>query len=793
MLKNKVVLALFLLFSSCFLPFSSARTRDFLEGKRLYSPSVAVKFYEIACETAGEDELGDAEIEQAIVFFKAAMALDNRAKYILPDMIKLASRSREHDYSGIIHEMLLAYIDESADLEVARSGISYLLDRLNTRDEKESFLAELLISVDNSGNKVLASEVTTLLGLLKAEKTDRRTAINLFLKAYYDNRYNSLAFDKLTELASDQIMPVMYLGHLRWLLSKNLFDIDAATAFTDYAMQLQLYDVAADAYKYCADLFAYLYPLKELPASIYIPWSVSSYNTHRNQYQCLQIAKTIRQSGRFDILAESLAARAAVKVGDPIQSQQIFDTVEVRIKKLAEEADERLSQISEQQAAWFYCFGCPDAAEALDWANKAYSKEPNSPSAASLLAYALVMNSQFDWAKPVVDNYNGSQISALAEAEIQIDAGQQQSAVETLKSAIDISPGSLEAERAGQLLARLNADYISAIDPDVTLLTLRNNFGYRVRPIFVKPEKMLSVRLNMRGSKFSYGKDFGGTVGITNNYSEALFVSDKAMLTGRIRIDAEVSGDIEEKIPALISIKTRPGNPIEPGQTLFVPVRLVTGELRQILFSHPQANLDIKFTLWLDDAGRGGDRLALAIGPVQTTVRRSGIELTTEFLQNRFGSLPRGKQGQKITSAQLFAGLLIEQIIMADREPLYKFMYADWMPGMLKSALRSNLSDENWIVKVRTMTDMLPLPLDYELINAISANLSDPDWPVRLTALYLLAQNRHSNPGKVLDWTARYDSNELVRQMAIALGGQKPLQKQSEPEPEPEGGTSTTR
>ena len=149
---------LFLLFSSCFLPFSSARTRDYLEGRRLFSPSVAANFYEIAYEIGGEDELSAAEIQQAIVFFRAAMVLDNRAKYILPDMIKLASRSHEHDYSEIIYEMLLAYIDESADLEVARSGISYLLDRLNTRDEKEAFLAELLISVNSSGNKVLVSD-----------------------------------------------------------------------------------------------------------------------------------------------------------------------------------------------------------------------------------------------------------------------------------------------------------------------------------------------------------------------------------------------------------------------------------------------------------------------------------------------------------------------------------------------------------------------------------------------------------------------------------------------------------
>ena len=60
---------------------------------------------------------------------------------------------------------------------------------------------------------------------------------------------------------------------------------------------------------------------------------------------------------------------------------------------------------------------------------------------------------------------------------------------------------------------------------------------------------------------------------------------------------------------------------------------------------------------------------------------------------------------------------------MANREPLYEFMYADWMPDLLKSALEYNLADDDWAVKVQTMTEMLSLPLDYELINAVAGNL----------------------------------------------------------------------
>jgi hypothetical protein len=122
---------------------------------------------------------------------------------------------------------------------------------------------------------------------------------------------------------------------------------------------------------------------------------------------------------------------------------------------------------------------------------------------------------------------------------------------------------------------------------------------------------------------------------------------------------------------------------------------------------------------------------------------------------------------------------------MANREPLYKFMYADWTPASLKSALVQNLTDNDWVVKTHTMADMTFLPLDYKLIKALSKNLNDSRWPVRLMAVYLLAKNQNNNFTGVLDWTAENDSNELVRDMAIALGGLAPKPEIQEPASQP--------
>ncbi len=779
MLKSRF----FLVFSMLFCCSLSVWAQSPADPGGLFSASAGERFYEIAYELASSPDIGGAEAEQAIIFLTATMNLDSRANYVYPVMLKLACQYSERDYSQLVHHCLENYVDGKADLEPVQVAIRYLLEQLDSREEREALLGEMLNDLGGK-SAVLDSELATRLGLLMSEKTDDPNAVNAFWFAYNKNKYNKPAFAKLAELVGDQLTPAMYLEHIRLRLGENPLDIEAAMSFAQYAESAQggqLYETAADAYEYCADLFRFLYPSQALPASIYLPWAISSYNTQRNQHRCLKIAEQLRQSGRFDILLEAIAGRAAAKTGNQQQAAGILKAAE---DKALELVDYEPRTTNYEQLAWFYCFASPDAVKALQWANKAFSIEPNSPTAAAILAYSLVMNQQTEWARTIIDSYEHNQIADLALAQIQLAQGQKDSAIETLRSAIARDPGALEAERAKEILAQQGAEYIPPIDPDIILSALKDSFGEAVVPTFVSPEKIISVQLNVRGSEFSYGSKFGGTIAITNNSSEPLIISDDGLFAGNVRIDAGISGDLTKKIPNLISVKIRPALPVEPGRSIFIPLRLLTGELKQTLFTYPQASLDIEFTAYLDpvitDEGRIANRLG-DIKPASVLVKRPGVELTGKYLRNRFSSLSKGRQGQKIKTAQLFIGLLAEQHAMANREPLYRFMHADWMPDMLKSALVHNLDDNDWVVKVNTMAGMLSLPLDYELISAVAKNLNDTHWPARMMAVYLLAKNQNSNFGKVLDWTARYDSSKLVRDMAIALGAGVPEKAGVEP------------
>jgi hypothetical protein len=762
----------------CCAPSAAQGTPD---TEQLLSASVAREFFDIANEMARSADAGPAQGRQAITFLKAAAQLDPAADYYLPDLIKLLARQPEQDNSDLIYELLLKYTNESVDLDVAGQAVAYLIQRQNSREEREQLFAALLKDLGGK-NKVLDSELATELGLLMAEKPDADAATFYFMNAYNNNRYNKLAFAKLTELVGDQISPPLHIERMRLALGANPLDLETALALANYCERLQLYETASDAYEYAANLFSFLNPAEPLPAAIYLPWTISCYNTPLSQNVCLQIASYVRRSGRFDLLLEAIAGRAATKTANPEQATDILRSAEAKAT-----TGRQASAVSPAELAWFYCFALPDVNAAVHWANKAYSGDPTSPSAAAMLAYALVMDGQTDWAKLLIEKHERNQIAHLAMARIQLAQGQQSQAIQTLKSAIEKDPGSLAAQRAREILVEQGTQYVPASDPNLILTALKGEFGQNLVPEFLSPDKTFTLGLKLKGSSFSYASSLDAQIVITNNSAEPMVISDEAMVKGYLRIDARITGDLDERIPNLLSLRIRPASPIMPGRSLFVPVQLATGRLRRILLAHPQASLNIEFAVFIDPVIDEGGRIIsrLGIEPATVAVNRPGIELTRKYLQNRLDSLSKGRQGQKIRTAKLFAGLFMEQALMSGSKPLYKFASADWVPQLLTSSLKHSLTDDDWVVRVHTMGGMLSFSMDYALIGAVSENLTDTRWPARMMALYLLAESRDPGFSRVLDWTARYDPNTLVRQMAVALGARVP-QPVNEPSATPE-------
>lgn len=748
----------------------------------------AARFWEIGYEIAHSGNITGPQADQAIILLTAAKSLDNRIVGVEPLLLKLAARHADKDYSEPVAFWLEKYVDQSADRLVVADALRSVLNRVNSPAERKALLEKVALKIKNK-NAAIDSEVATLLGLLVLEQGDAEQARWYLVQAYNNNKFNRTAFAKLKEIAPNEIGSGTHLEHLRLTVRENPLDLNAALAYAAYAERLQLYDVAALTYQYCAELFRYLYPSEPLPQHIYLPWAISCYNAPQGLAVCLQIAENIRGLNRFDMLLDAIAGRAALRMGKPELARQIFDqTQQKALESLSsgsqqaltpEQADAKpIRPVNAKQLAWFYSFADLNPAKALDWANKAYSAEPNSAAAGALLAYALTINNQLEYTKPLLASSEQSQISDLVRARVQLAAGNKPDAIQTIRAVIAKDAGSFVAERAKEMLRELGVAYTPSGDARVLAAFLAERLGNMVVPRFMPPDQMMGVQFSIRGADFSYGKDLEGVLAVVNRFPEPLVVTDNSLFQGNIRVSARVAGDIKREIPNLLSETIRTDLAVGTGKSLVHKLRLSTGELRDILLTHPQANLEIQFTLYLDPVATetGGlcNRL-VDLKPVTLTLKRPRVQITSDYVRGRFSAIASAPEAQRIQTAQLFTGLLKEQNVMAQQGVLYAFQYEDWLPGQLRLSLTSASglllggTARDWAAKVNTMTDLLPMPLDQELASVVLKNLESPQWPVRLMAVYLLAKTSVGSVSAVLDWVAQNDKDELVRSMALSL------------------------
>lgn len=753
----------------------------------LSSPVAAARFLELGYELAQVPNITGPEVDQAIILLTTAKTVNKQAIGVEPLLLKLATRRSEKNYSEPMIFWLQQYVDGSADRVIVADAVRYLLGRANTREERKALLERIAPKIRNK-NPAIDSELATSLGLLMLELQQTEQAKFYLVQAYNSNKFNRTAFAKLAEVAPNEMTPATQLEHLRLLVRENPLDLNGALAFAAYAERLQLYDVAAPSYQYCAELFRYLYPTEPLPANIYLPWAINCYNTVQGRPICMQIAENIRTLGHFDILLEAIAGKAAVKLGRADEARQIF-------KEAAQKAQEVLSgqgvaaaapgagpgavrPVNAKQMAWFYCFADPNVAAALDWANRAYSAEPNSPPACALLAYALAMNGRLELAKPLLVSAEKSQIGDLVQARVQLAAGDRPGAVQTLKNGIAKDAGSLAAEKARDFLRELGGEYTPPVATRPLVSFLAERLGRAMIPQFTPPDKMMDVQFTVRGGDFSYGNEIEGVITIANKGPEPLVITENSLFQGNVRVSARVSGSLTRDIPNLVFETIRTDLVVPTGKSLVHKLRLSTGELRDLLVTCPQAALDLQFTLYLDpvttDLGQTNNRL-VDLKPITVAVRRPPVAITDDMVRSRLGVLASGSEGQKAQAALWFTGMLKEQQLMREKGVLYAFQYRDSLPAQLRLSLTSpsglllGPADREWAVRVCAMADMLSLPLDQELAAAVAKNLTHPYWPVRMMAVYLLSKSTAGTFDNVLDWVAKNDAEDLVRSMAVSL------------------------
>lgn len=733
-----------------------------------------------------EDPFSSRTIEITMTFLEAAMSLDPQLASAQEMLLKVAASAiaNPNDYSRSVRDALRLYLDERSNLAIVSGGVSYLLDRLQTRQEREELLGRLL-GIYSSKNPAVVSELAAHLALLEMERADASAAFQRLQYAYSLNPYNMLAFSKMTEMSRDSLPLGLLTVQLRRSVEMNPLDLRAARAYADILRQVQLYEAACQAYQYCADLYRYLNPDQPLPDDLLLPWSLCAFQSEKTANQCLVLAEQARTEGQEVLMLEATAGLALMRMGQAEKGRQ---RLEAAGRKAAEQIRSRgdLSPVLPEQLSWFYSFVLPDTEQALAWGHEAISRRPDDPQARVLFAYALAQSGQGELARQYLDKADENDPVALfTQAVFLLQENNREAAWVPLKKIVQMGPETLVAWRARDLLQANGSDYLPSFSPEEILQYLKAEFGDEVTPKFLPLSKLVRTKLRMSGSEYPYGSDMTATVVVENIGPRLLVIGPTGMLRGDVRIDAEVRGDLVQTFPSLVRFPFRPSLPIRPGQHAAVTVDLMTGPLRRLLRTYPQASVEIDFVLRMDESDAGainGQELLLHPSPVRQTIRRRGIVLTYDFLMQRLNGLAKGKEGQKFRSAELFTGLLAEQEAALANRVGYRFVRAE--PMLLKDAVRRMLADEDWIIRLQTLSTFtdVSLKLDSSILASISENLSHERWPVRLMSLYILSGLDSKNFDAVLNWTAQNDANPFVRQMAKSLGAavaQAPAGEQS--------------
>jgi hypothetical protein len=734
--------------------------------QKLSSQLNAGILFEIAHELYTWPGANQSQRDQAMVMLNSVHELDNRAEYVFPEIITLATKTPEKDYTQAVILSLQKYLRADSDLIAAFEGTKYVVNQQNTREEREAAMGLIANSIA-SRNPVFFSEIATELGLLYIEQAKTTEALELFNSAYSRNPYNRLAFTKFIELSPDSVSDVTAASHFRFMLQNNPLDTNAATNLANYLYGMELYNAAYAGWEYCADLYSYMNPQAPLPASIYIPWALSALRSEGNLSQCLQIAARVRLQEDFNIILEVIAADAAQKMGDKVLYQKTLDEAEANALDL-----QKQDKFDKAMLAWFYCFGKNDSENALAWANKAYSDEPNSQDVLAIFGYALAVNREYDLAPGYLKDLPDSQIKLLAQAKINLAKEQKPQAIEDLKKCIALDRAGIEAQQALKLIEEQGSAYISPANPAEAISQLQNYFGKNIIEKFIAPEKMLKLSIKTDGNKFSFDSDLKATLIVTNLSQQPIPINPESIFKGNILVSVKTKGDLNVTVPELLKIRIRPSVPIKAQGTLAIPLKLNTNVIREILLSYPQAGFELTIDAYIDPVTNedGTIRNAIAaLEPARTTITREPVILSDKYLQGRLKAINEGQQGQILRSVKLFSGLLAEQAAMARfEEPLYRVLYVD--EPLLKSGLKKALRNDDWSIKFQVMIAIQFVPIDNELAGVLGEMIQDEKWPVRMMAIQLLANSQGAKFQKVLDWVAINDSHSLVRNMAIALG-----------------------
>ncbi|TFH64665.1 MAG: hypothetical protein E4G91_05095 [Candidatus Zixiibacteriota bacterium] len=751
----------------------------------------------------------DRRLREACLLLHAAVQMDPSNAQAWCDLMTLLS-SPVIDDPGRATDALVQYSQlKPNDNAPIDSWISYQLDSFNERKEREYFLSKNLPMLQKY--PYVQSKAMTQLAILTFEKGAIDEARNLFSQALSISGYNFDALARMLNLPpASQVFQEgtppetieagkRYVAENRKILAvilrrmqlrANPYDLQATLHLIDI---LEGYGCGKMAQKY----YEHAYKLLELQSGppgvkeeLRLKQLVGSYNLE--QYQlCVRLAEDYLLSRPDDLLVNGVLALVMKKLEKHNEASYILNqAIKKAIDKLGQ--DQQIAPALRAELAWFFCFINPDPAGALEYAQSAYRDSDQDARVRNILAYAHVMNNQWDQGEALLTNSDPNDpIAAMTAVEILLSRNEQAGALARLK-AVDVNRAGILTEKIKQKLQELEPKLEPVLSPEETTpaipgqnnvaitppeamedrmeSSLNREFDDKELSLPESPENYIHCQMKLETDSFNYDDPIIGQIYLTNISDTTLFVGSGSFLDPHVLITAEVeapgTGDTGEEMPLshrhLVQDQIFP-----PSQSNSVVEHLNIGRLREILQKHPQQTYQVTFHLYLDPVIHSPGKITGRIPQLQpepiAIVRKSFVPSQDRLsVQQQF--LRTGSTNKRIQSARLMSGLLHEA-------ELSQKNLLDYLPRKIDSySIRELITDNlnNSAFRVRAWSAYsfrgLSLSASSTAAQRLGELLSDPEWFVRFMSVYSLEPI--ADLTEYLNWVSTIDENELVNRQA---------------------------
>ncbi len=725
----------------------------------------------------------EADALYLLIWMKAATAVSPGLSDAWLWQYDLLSRLGREDEAL---DALRAYCrTEPGDLSAALQLIELELDQRQTAEKRIEFcrqqlaIGSLAPEVASDLHRRLA-ELLAARGNVEEATENARQAIDLFPENLPARYLLAKLEDRLSDFA-------VHVGLLVRQIEADPFAVEPIADLAGVLDAAARHKASLQWYQAAIDQFSRLYPTRQVPPDLLLALAEACYGNGEDE-QALELCKRILEAQPDHPDATMLLIHAARRLGRTDVADQYADTMYKRLRDVENDAIRNRDAGMCMVIAWFHIDIQPDPQRALRFAELAAEFAPEDPLTQRVLGWAHLLIGETDAAirvlRPLADS---DQWSALGLARALLSRGDKEAAVKALRSGEKLAYSGRPYLRIVAMLRDQGEE--PAPKPDrQPILDALAKLDKRVLEFPLKPAEAIDFQVTVDPLALAYAAPIWGHFVLANKAPYPITLGTDQMIDANVSVSLRNEKTDDAGLIDYLTVSLDRRFVVAPGQKVEFHRRLDTAAARLLLDHEPQNRLPLKFSFVLSPMSNEEGEIESSLRgvfPVSDDVTRLAVDAGNEGLLTLATHVRSGSEQQRMQAIKTVLALILERQASFEQK---RFQYAARAVDhrQLTSLLIAALRDTAPVVRARVIWALSMLPLDDEIISAVSPCITADDWLVRLWATELFAQKQGPLFQPVLD-NLSHDPNHLVASLArLYLSRAEQIGKKPAPSPTPQ-------